>query len=119
VAGPKFSFDMLDADGDGRITRSEYEAAFKVCIQEQLYHTAACALYVCVCVCVCVCVYIYVYIYIYIYIYIYMHACMHAYIHKILKYAFFYRRFWIPTWIARSILYIRINGLISIYVLTD
>ena len=37
VAGPKFSFDMLDADGDGRITRAEYEAGFKVCIQEQPY----------------------------------------------------------------------------------
>ena len=37
VAGPKFSFDMLDADGDGRITRAEYEAGFKVYIQEQPY----------------------------------------------------------------------------------
>ena len=30
VAGPKFSFDLLDADGDGRITRVEYEAGFKI-----------------------------------------------------------------------------------------
>jgi len=34
-AGPQFSFDILDADGDGSITRAEYEAAFTVYIQEQ------------------------------------------------------------------------------------
>jgi len=53
VAGPKFSFDMLDADGDGRITRSEYEAAFKVCKQEQLYQHLGMRLqysYLCVCI---------------------------------------------------------------------
>jgi hypothetical protein len=36
-AGPTFSFDILDADGDGSITRAEYEAAFTVYIQEQPY----------------------------------------------------------------------------------
>lgn len=36
-AGPKFSFDLLDADGDGSVTRAEYEASFTVYIQEQPY----------------------------------------------------------------------------------
>jgi hypothetical protein len=30
VAGPKFAFDSLDADGDGKITRVEYDAAFRI-----------------------------------------------------------------------------------------
>ena len=52
MAGPKFSFDMLDADGDGKITRAEYEAAFKVFLQEQPY-VACCSPRMCVCACAC------------------------------------------------------------------